>query len=325
MKKTVNLLLVLLLTACSNNRATLIKSEEDFTFVEAGSHSSWQSIAQDYMGNAQWASIIERYNSGIDLKSGSIIAIPKKNFYPSAVFSDGYQLITILCYHQFTQNNTDTSKMVVSAAEFNQQMQYLADNNYQVINLQQLYDFLQGQHELPDKSVLITVDDGYRSYLDVAYPILKKYKFSSTLFVYPEFVGAGLALDWDEINKLTQDPLVSIESHSKTHDSLQPDPKGESANHYQKRLYSEVVETDDIFEKRIGRRSSFFAYPYGNTSPQLIELLQANHYQLAFTVKKGGNPNFASPYLLNRTMIYGGDSIDRFSRNLKHYEHQDLK
>nr|WP_241737597.1 polysaccharide deacetylase family protein [Neptunicella marina] len=204
-------------------------------------------------------------------------------------------------------------------------MNFLADNDYQVINLQQLFEFLQGQRELPEKSVVITVDDGYRSYLDVAYPILKKHQFSSTLFVYPEFVGAGLALDWDEIRKLKLDPLVNIQSHSKTHDSLQPDPKGETGQHYQRRLHSEVVETDDIFEKRIGRRSSFFAYPYGNTSPQLIELLQANHYQLAFTVKKGGNANFASPYLLNRTMIYGGDSLERFSRNLKHYEYQNLK
>jgi len=70
---------------------------------------------------------------------------------------------------------------------FDQQMRYLKDNHYRVISLNELLDFLNYRHAIPKRSVLITIDDGYRSAYDIAYPILKKYGFKATLFIYTDF------------------------------------------------------------------------------------------------------------------------------------------
>ncbi|MDN4502269.1 polysaccharide deacetylase family protein [Alteromonadaceae bacterium BrNp21-10] len=317
--------LALFASGCSTTTSTMISSDKDFYIVQASGQDNYSTLAEKYLGNSEMASVIQRYNPSIDIMQGSKIAIPKHNHNASSVFSNGYQQIPILCYHQFTDDDQDRSKMVVSKREFEEQMAYLKENNYQVVSLREVSAFLKGEQALPDNAVVITVDDGYRSYFEVAYPILKKYGFASTMFVYPDFIGAGLALSWKQVKALEDDPLVDIESHSKSHDSLSIKPNGESEAKYNKRLKEEVETTDRIFKRRIGKRSLYFAYPYGNSSKQLVELLAKNNYALAMTVKKGSNPSFASQYLLNRTMIYGKDSLSTFKKSLKVFQESNLK
>jgi peptidoglycan/xylan/chitin deacetylase (PgdA/CDA1 family) len=204
-------------------------------------------------------------------------------------------------------------------------MQYLYNNGYTVVSLSDVGLFVRGKKELPEKSVVITIDDGYKSYMDIAYPILREYNFPSTLFVYPEFIGAGIALKWADVKKLNEDPLVDIQSHSRTHDSLSRKPGGEKEEAYMKRLYSEVVEAEQIISRRTGNVINQFAYPYGNTSLTLVEMLKENEYDLAVTVERGSNPAFSAPFLLNRTMIYGGDDLNAFKKSLKTYAAMDLK
>jgi peptidoglycan/xylan/chitin deacetylase (PgdA/CDA1 family) len=215
--------------------------------------------------------------------------------------------------------------MVVSEREFREQMQYLYTNGYTVVTLSDVGLFVRGKKELPEKSVVITIDDGYKSYMDIAYPILREYGFPSTMFVYPEFIGAGIALKWADVKKLNEDPLVDIQSHSRTHDSLSRRPGGEVDTAYMKRLSSEVVEAEKIISKRSGNVINQFAYPYGNTSLTLVEMLKENEYDLAVTVERGSNPAFSAPFLLNRDMIYGGDDLDVFKRRLETYAKMDLK
>jgi peptidoglycan/xylan/chitin deacetylase (PgdA/CDA1 family) len=253
------------------------------------------------------------------------VAIPRQTVNRSAVFSNGYQTVPILCYHQFTQDKKGRIRMVVPEHEFKEQMAYLYNNGYTVVPLSDVGLFIRGKKQLPDKSVVITIDDGYKSYMEIALPILEKYNFYSTMFVYPEFVGAGIALKWRDVKKLNEHALVDIQSHSKTHDSLSRKPLGESDEDYQLRLTSEVVEAEQIIAKRTGNVINQFAYPYGNSSPVLIEMLEENEYDLAVTVERGNNPAFSAPFLLNRTMIYGGDSLDSFKRALGTFERVDLR
>jgi len=327
--KIVSLLIfaVLCLQGCANqsDQQRELAENSAFKIVQVNAGDSYASLAQEFLGNASYASVIERYNPDLLLSASPYIAIPKQVINRSAVFSNGYQLIPILCYHQFTKENKGRTRMEVPETEFRAQMKYLHDNGYTVVTLADVGLFIRGNKELPDKSVVITIDDGYKSYMDIAWPILQEYGFASTMFVYPEFVGAGIALKWQDVKKLNRQALIDIQSHSKTHDSLSRRPGGESDDDYLKRLKFEVVDAEHIISKRIDHVINQFAYPYGNTSPMLIELLQANEYDLAVTVERGSNPAFSAPFLLNRTMIYGGDSLDTFIRSLDTYAQMDLK
>ena len=316
---------ILLLVSCSSTQRQVIASNDDFIILQTGDNDTYGSLAEEFLGGKQYSEILQRYNPEATVASGSYVAVPKRVINRSGVFVDGYQRIPVLCYHQFTEESESKNKMVVTRAEFESQMDYLAANDYQVLALSDLGSFLNGKKELPIRSVVITIDDGYKSYLEVAYPILKKYDFPSTMFVYPDFIGAGPALKWRDVKFLSKAPLVDIQSHSKSHDSLSPLPLGESDKDYLSRLKIEVEGAEKILSRRPQQRISHFAYPYGNSSLEIVDLLEQNDYELAVTVHKGSNPAFSAPFLLHRTMIYGGDSLNTFKRSLNVFSTVTLK
>jgi peptidoglycan/xylan/chitin deacetylase (PgdA/CDA1 family) len=99
-------------------------------------------------------------------------------------------------------------------------MQYLAKNGYHVLPMSRIEEFLAGRAPLPRKSVIITIDDGYRSTFDVAFPILRQHGFPATVFLYSDFVGAPDALTWAQMKEMTASGLIDVEPHSKTHANL---------------------------------------------------------------------------------------------------------
>lgn len=313
------------IAGCASTKSGIIAQNDEFLILKTTQSDSYETLAKKHLGHQRYASIIQRYNPGQVIQSGTHIAIPKKPINRSGVFTNGYQQVPVLCYHQFTFESKGKSRMVVTETDFEAQMKYLYENGYNVIPLEDLTPFLAGQKELPDRSVVITIDDGYKSYLEVALPILKKYDFHSTMFVYPEFIGAGPALKWRDVKQLSEDPLVSIQSHSKTHDSLSRRPAGETDPDYLTRLKAEVEDAEKILSRRTGNTVNHFAYPYGNSSVELVNLLQENDYSIAVTVNNDSNPAFSPPYLLHRTMIYGGDSIRTFEKGLRTFNKANLK
>src|SRR6185369_9796043 len=93
-------------------------------------------------------------------------------------------------------------------------------NGYKVLALKDLPAFLQGERALPAKTVVLTFDDGYESVYRHAFPVLRKHGFTATVFVYTDFVGAGDALTWSQIQEMHASGLVDIQAHSKTHVNL---------------------------------------------------------------------------------------------------------
>lgn len=151
---------------------------------------------------------------------------------------------------------------------FQEQLTYLKENNWQVISLE---NFLQGLYDmvsLPEKSALITFDDGYRSNLEIAVPILQQYGYPAVLFVPTSFIGRYNAFDadifyepveqictWEELRELERQG-VSIQSHGVRH------------THFSKlsteEQMTEVVQSKAILEDALGKEVCFFSFPYGD-------------------------------------------------------------
>jgi peptidoglycan/xylan/chitin deacetylase (PgdA/CDA1 family) len=303
-------------------REGVIAQNERFVLYRTTRDDTLRSVAKRFLGDEAREWEIAEFNGTKEINAGNLVAVPLRPMNPVGVYPDGYQTIPILAYHRFGDKD---GKMVVTPEAFAAQLAYLAENDYSVIRLTDLADFLSGTRALPRRAVLLTVDDGYASFYQHAYPLLKRHKFPATVFVYSDFIGAKDALTWAQMQEMIASGLIDIQSHSKSHESLVAMLPGESERSYRARLDKELTAGRDLLQRNLGVTVSMFAYPYGDTNSAVVERVEKADYRLAVTVNPGGNPFFASPLLLQRTMIFGDHDIEAFKARLQTFREADLR
>jgi len=273
------------------------------------------SLAQRYLHDPSKGWIITEFNEISALRPGQTIIIPLHPYNRGGLSPRGYQTVPVLCYHKFSKSISD--KMTVLKEDFEKQMRYLHDHGYHVITLDQLFDFLLFKEQIPKKSVVITIDDGWRSTYDIAYPILKRYNYPATLFVYTNLItGSSKTLSWDLVKRMYADG-IDMECHTKTHRNLHWKREKESFRQYFDAVQTEIDASSRVLKQQLHKEVHYIAYPYGDTTNVVIALLKKRGFRAAFTVKRGTNPFFENRYRLYRSMIYGGYTLHDFERNLK--------
>jgi peptidoglycan/xylan/chitin deacetylase (PgdA/CDA1 family) len=154
----------------------------------------------------------------------------------------------------------------VDSRRFNEQMRYLSVQKIPVIPLSQLTDYLYGKGTIPDRAVVITIDDGYKTAHDIAWPILKHYGFPFTLYVYPYAVShLGGSITWSQARGMSNQG-VDIESHSFSHPLLTHPGKPMNKKDYQNFVEHELVDSKKRLEQELGHPITAIAYPYGGYS-----------------------------------------------------------
>ncbi|MDY6943872.1 MAG: polysaccharide deacetylase family protein [Pseudomonadota bacterium] len=300
-----------------SGKSIVLAQDERFAVVVAGQNDTLGSLAGRYLGDPALAWKIQDFN-GIDrLAPGQEIVIPLVNGNPTGVRSSGYQVVPVLCYHRF---GSERHKMVVSPARFREQMAFLKREGYRVVRLEALKAFLEGRGDLPERAVVITVDDGYRSFFDVAYPILRSFDYPATLFVYSDFVGAPAGLTREQLRHMAASGLIDIQPHSKTHSHLGRPEEGESKTAFSSRVSEELAVPRRALAEFTTDSLDAFAYPYGASSDEALSALEEQGYRMALTVTPGGNAAYAYPLMLRRTMIFGDHTLADFERRLKTFE-----
>lgn len=300
----------------------VVAQNDRFVVLVARGSDSLRSLAQRYLGDADKDWMIAEFNGITRATPGQELVIPLIAINPVGVYSNGYQTIPILSYHRF---GPKPGRMVVTPAAFAEQLAYLARNDYRVIRLTDLIEFLEGKKPLPRRAVVITIDDGYASTYRHAYPLLKKHGFPATAFVYSDFVTASDALNWDQMQEMVASGLIDIQPHSRTHANLIVRLAGENEEKYVERLDSEILTPLTILRQRLKAPIISFAYPYGDANKHVVERLTRAHYRLGLTVNPGGNPFFAHPLMLDRNMVFGEDNIATFKSKLQIYSELRLK
>ncbi|PIW12095.1 MAG: hypothetical protein COW35_03395, partial [Candidatus Infernicultor aquiphilus] len=218
-------------------------------------------------------------------------------------------VIPILTYHNFTKD--EGSSYSINIIEFEKQMNYLATHNYSVISLSELLKGLKNG-QLPPKPVVITIDDGFKSTFTLAYPVLKKYNFPATLFIYTDFIERNSnSLTWGEIKEMTENNL-EIGSHTLSHCNLLKYKENENYENYLARIKKEIFLSKEILEIKIGGKVKFFAYPYGVYSPTIINLVIQADYEGILNANIMNNTLNADPFSLNRQIIFGNNSFNSF-------------
>lgn len=207
---------------------------------------------------------------------------------------------------------------------FDRQMRYLKENGYHVITAEELFAFLEYRRGLPQKSVLITMDDGYRSVYNVAYPILQKYGFKATIFIYTSFVGVSkMAITWDQLKEMKANGFT-IGSHTVYHTDLTQPKEDETEQAFLARIKEELFVSKNIIDRKLDQNTYLLAYPFGYYDQRSIQIARNAGYKFAMSVKRGGNPFFANPLTLRRDQILKKD-MEAFISRLKVFNPLILK
>ncbi|MBI5055063.1 MAG: polysaccharide deacetylase family protein [Nitrospirae bacterium] len=294
----------------------------DFIAVIAQPGDTFASLAGKYLNDPSLDWFIAGFNDVTTLGPGQELIVPLYDYRKGGLSVKGHQTVPVLSYHKFSKYRSDT--LTVSERDFEEQMAFLKKNGYKVISADELFDFLNFRKQVPDKSVVITIDDGWRSTYDIAFPILKKYGYPATLFVYTDFITQGSnALDWKLVSAMEGNG-IDIQCHTKTHRNLNMRDEQESFREYFESLKEELTESAAIIRKRLNKEVRYLAYPYGETNSLTVALLKKLGYRGAFTVYRGGNPFFIDNYRIKRSMVYGSFSLKEFERNLITFSNNDL-
>ena len=215
--------------------------------------------------------------------------------------------VIVLLYHQFKPAGVSIPakfQWTMNQDVFAYEMKYIHDNGYNVISMDQLIKFIKHEGTVPPRAVCITIDDGYKSAIVYAAPILKQYNYPWTFFIYPDFVtvaeGSG-AVSWNDLIELQKEG-IDIECHSMTHPILKSKHqkvKGVWHNftpdEYAAWLVTETAGAKAILEQHLGKPVTRFAYPYGEYNEQVEQAVLAAGFEDIFTV--ADNPVHATTSL----------------------------
>jgi peptidoglycan/xylan/chitin deacetylase (PgdA/CDA1 family) len=294
----------------------------DFIVVMPKTPETSATLAARYLGDVAKAWMIEEYTGAATFAPGQPAVIPRKPWNPAGVTASGYRLVPILVYHNMDAH--PKGRLVQSATSFEQQMRYLKTEGYRTLTLAEFLEFTRLERQLPRKSIVLTFDDGYKSFKQFAYPVLKELGFTATLFVYTDYVGAGRnALSWPEVKALQSDGF-DIQAHSKTHGDLRRAP-GETQAQFAQRMQVELAQPRELFRRQLGQAPETIAYPYGRWDADVLKQVTATGYVAAFTVRRQGNPAFVSPLTIHRSQIYADMTLEEFAKNLTLFQEEDLR
>jgi peptidoglycan/xylan/chitin deacetylase (PgdA/CDA1 family) len=200
--------------------------------------------------------------------------------------------VLVFGWHRFVNavHHPDTE---ITPQDFEKQMQELKDRGITVIGMQDLLAWKRGEKSIPPRCAVLTLDDGWKSQYEVAWPILKKFGYPLTLFIYTEGVrgghyGGGEAMTWEMLSEM-RDAGVDIEAHSATHQDLRKPydkvaKKRLSPPEYEQWLQNEIVGSKQLLEQKLGIKVNCFAVPYGFYNEHIKEVCRNAGYEGIFTV-----------------------------------------
>ena len=207
---------------------------------------------------------------------------------PSVVGPDSVY-VPILVYHGiFPHHPGQTPEQIeydVSPENFEAQMTYLRDSGYRVISLVSLVDALTKGDTVPAKSVVITFDDGSENQYVHAFPILKKFCFTATFFVYPAPIVAGHSgfMSFEQLREL-QKAGMTIESHTRTHPRLTAIKNVLGVDGFEWQFKGSKT----VLEKELGTTVDIVAFPFGLHNALSDSVMKAVGYRAARGFPAGG-------------------------------------
>ncbi len=178
-------------------------------------------------------------------------------------------------YHRFGESKYPSTNIQLDI--FEEQLKIIQNEGIKFIHPQNFEENL--RNNKIQRKILFTVDDGLLSFYKNAWPILKRKKIPFILFVNTREVGAYNYMNWEQIIELHESDLVEIGNHSHSHEYLVDETPDTIKNDIQKSI--------EIFEKKLGKNSIFFSYPFGEYSLEFKKIIKDLGFKYAFGQHSG--------------------------------------
>lgn len=158
-------------------------------------------------------------------------------------------------YHRFGDDRYPSTN--VSIEDFRAHLRYLKQHDFLVMTLSDAVAYLKNDTGTK-KVAVITVDDGYKTFLTGAMPLLTEFGYPATLFVNTKTIGSGDYLDWEELKHLSENG-IEIGNHSHSHSYFLNISGKERVEAFKK----DIIEAQDLLKEHLAVTPTAFAYPYG--------------------------------------------------------------
>lgn len=226
-----------------------------------------------------------------------------------------------LAYHDVQDDDPDQAYLGVRTDRLIEQLTWLRENGYQAVSVDQILQSREGGAPLPTQAVLLSFDDGYRSFYTRVLPVLKAFQWPAVLAPVGVWMDTPASkqvdfggfmtprdrfLNWDEIAEIARSGLIEIGAHTdNAHYGVLANPQGNFEPAAAVRRYEPrtgTYETDAIFRKRMGddvaeitrkirqatgKAPRVWVWPYGAESGSALRIIAENGYELALTLEDG--------------------------------------
>ena len=205
----------------------------------------------------------------------SILVFQKNlNSSPNIQDIDDFGLISLM-YHRFEENKYPSTNIRIH--DFKKHIKILQENNIRFINPKNFENEIKNNKK--QRKILLTIDDGFSSFYQNAWPLLKKEKIPFILFVSTREVGALNYMTWDQIKEISKEDFVEIGNHSHTHEYLVDESRD--------LILDDIQKSISIFKDQLGKNSDFFSYPFGEYSLEFKKLIKTLGFKYAFGQHSG--------------------------------------
>ena len=206
--------------------------------------------------------------------------------------------VPILMYHSVCDNKKVTSNYRVTPEVFESDLEYLSKNGYKTIFVSDLVAYVHEGTSLPEKPIIITLDDGYLNNMTNVLPILEKYNMCAVVSVVGEFAESFSKvidrnplyayLTFDDMKYLTDSGRIELGNHTYAMHELGERRgcakiSGESAENYDKALTEDLVKLQSVIKDKVGVTPIVFTYPYGFVSKESLPIIKKIGFLAALT------------------------------------------
>jgi peptidoglycan/xylan/chitin deacetylase (PgdA/CDA1 family) len=225
--------------------------------------------------------------------------------------------LPILSYHHLgaREESSGHRRLWISRERFEEQIAHLSRSGYRCVTLRDAAVHLRERRALR-RTVVLTFDDGYESFFEIAFPILLAYRFSATVFAVTGEVGGTSRwdrgsktklMDWPQLRELGQ-AGVEVASHTASHPRLTRLPAAAAKK--------EMEDSRDALEQRLGFAATTLAYPYGDWNDLVARWAEEARYRAACTIVRGNLHRPQGIYRLKRVPVDEFTGLERFRRRL---------
>ncbi len=233
-----------------------------------------------------------------------------------ALSADSFR-VPILLYHRLGPTVADG--MTITTTVFESHMKYLHDNGYTVIPLRRLVDHYLGKAPAPPpKSVVIVADDGHKSVYEYMLPVIRRYRYPVTLFIYPSAISnAKYAMTWDQLRELKKTGLFDLQSHTYWHPNFKREKRKLTPEAYEKLVETQLKKAKVKIESETGGQVNLLAWPFGIYDDYLLKKAAEAGYVATFTIERRHATPSDPVMRLPRYLLINADSGKAFSQLLE--------